>query len=82
MPSTPIEMEIPFCKQVTQVEESGGLVTLKMAEMLVGSINLKFVDKESGEARAEGATRPEVVMRQLCTRPGQVCPSPLVPLLH
>jgi hypothetical protein len=38
----------------------------------VGRINLRFVDRETGEGREEGATRPEVILRQMSTRPGQV----------
>jgi hypothetical protein len=38
----------------------------------VGRINLRFVDRETGEGREEGATRPDVILRQMSTRPGQV----------
>jgi hypothetical protein len=38
----------------------------------VGRVNLRFVDRETGEGREEGATRPEVILRQMSTRPGQV----------
>ena len=47
------------------------VVRLKMSEMLVGRMNLKYHDKKTGDIRDEGATRPEVIMRQLCTKPGQ-----------
>lgn len=47
------------------------VVRLRMAEMLVGRMNLKFQDKKTGDIKDEGATKPEVIMRQLCTRPGQ-----------
>lgn len=45
----------------------------------VGRINLRFVDRETGEGREEGATRPDVILRQMSTRPGQVgaLPCPL-----
>ena len=38
----------------------------------MGRVNLRFVDRETGEGREEGATRPEVILRQMSTRPGQV----------
>lgn len=41
--------------------------------MVVGNLNLRFVDRKTGEVREEGATRPEVILRQLATRQGQVC---------
>lgn len=49
------------------------VVRLRMAEMLVGRMNLKYQDKKTGDIKDEGATKPEVIMRQLCTRPGQAC---------
>ena len=69
----------------------GNVVELKVAEMVVGALNLRFVDRVTGEAREEAGaaavprgrlagllrpfkrpTQPEVVLRQLTTRPGQV----------
>lgn len=44
-----------------------------VAEMVVGRMNLQYQDKKTGDIRDEGATKPEVIMRQLCTRSGQVC---------
>ena len=57
--------------QVTGVEMQDDVVRLRMAEMLVGRMNLKYQDKKTGDIKDEGATKPEVIMRQLCTRPGQ-----------
>lgn len=57
--------------QVTGVDMEDDVVRLRMAEMLVGRMNLKFQDKKTGDIKDEGATKPEVIMRQLCTRPGQ-----------
>ncbi len=48
-----------------------GVVDVRLAEMVVAGLALRYVDRKSGEARDEGRTRPEVVMRQLTTRPGQ-----------
>ena len=59
----------------------GDVVKLRMAEMLVGRMNLKYQDKKTGDIKDEGTTKPEVIMRQLCTRPGQVCPHPHTPVL-
>ncbi|KAL3145356.1 hypothetical protein ABBQ38_001612 [Trebouxia sp. C0009 RCD-2024] len=58
--------------QVTGVDMEDDIVRLRMAEMLVGRMNLKFQDKKTGDIKDEGATKPKVIMRQLCTRPGQV----------
>ena len=58
--------------QVTEVDDTGGVINVKLAEMVVGNLNLRYVDRKTGEVREEGATRPEVVLRQLATRPGQV----------
>lgn len=52
------------------------VVRLKMAEMLVGRMSLKYQDKKTGDIRDEGKTKPEVIMRQLCTKPGQACSYP------
>ena len=60
--------------QVTHVEmdpKGSGVADIRLAELVVGSINLRFVDKKTGEAKEEGATRPDIITRQLTTRPGQ-----------
>ena len=44
-----------------------------MAEMLVGRMSLKYQDKKTGDIKDEGKTKPEVIMRQLSTKPGQAC---------
>ena len=62
--------------QVTKVEMEGGVVDLNLSEMVVGSLALRFVNKDTGEALPEGRTRPEVILRHLATRPGQVVPPP------
>lgn len=59
--------------QVVDVElGAGDVAQVKLAEAVVNRIALRFVDSKTGEAREEGRTRPEVVLRQLTTRPGQV----------
>ena len=58
--------------QITDVDDSGGVINVRLAEMVVGNLNLRYVDRKTGEVREEGATRPEVILRQLATRPGQV----------
>lgn len=58
--------------QVTHVEMDNEVAKVKVAEMRVGRMNLQYQDKKTGDIKDEGATRPEVIMRQLCTRPGQV----------
>lgn len=58
-----------------------GIAQVQLAEMVVSGLALRYVDRKSGEARDEGRTRPEVIMRQLTTRPGQV-ERPVLPRLH
>jgi outer membrane protein insertion porin family len=59
--------------QVVDVElGAGDVMQVRLAEATVSSIALRYVDPKTGEARQEGRTRPEVVLRQLATRPGQV----------
>ena len=58
--------------QVTDVDDSSGVINVRLSEMVVGNLNLRYVDRKTSEVREEGATRPEVILRQLATRPGQV----------
>ncbi|KAA6428034.1 MAG: Outer envelope of 80 kDa isoform 2, partial [Trebouxia sp. A1-2] len=58
--------------QVTHVEMDNEVAKVTVAEMVVGRMNLQYQDKKTGDIRDEGATKPEVIMRQLCTRSGQV----------
>ena len=58
--------------QVVDVKMDEDIINLKIAEMIVGRIGLQFRDRKTGELKPQGATKPEVVMRQLTTRPGQV----------
>ena len=50
----------------------GGVAEVKLAEMQVNSVNLRFKDPKTGEVREEGSTRPDIILRHLCTKPGQV----------
>ena len=58
--------------QVTGVELSKGVAEVSVAEMQVASVGLKFVNAKTGEAREDGATRNDIVLRHLNTRPGRV----------
>ena len=58
--------------QVTGVELKGGVAEVAVAEMQVASVGLRFINAKTGEARDEGATRPDIVLRHLTTRPGRV----------
>jgi len=53
-----------------------GTVDLQFSEMMVNAVNLRYTDRLTGEIKEGGATRPEVILRQLTTRPGQVLLSP------
>ena len=63
-----------WVRQVTKVDMENGTVDLRFSEMIVNNLNLRFVDRKTGESKEDGATRPEVILRQLTTRPGQVGP--------
>ena len=63
-------------RQVTKVDMENGTVDLRFSEMIVNNLNLRFVDRKTGESREDGATRPDVILRQLTTRPGQVKTGP------
>ena len=59
--------------QVTGVElGTGDVAQVKLAEATVNRISLKYVDSKTAEARDEGKTVPEVILRHVTTRPGQV----------
>ena len=59
--------------QVIDVElGQGDVAQVKLAEAKVNRILLRYVDPKTGEAREEGKTRPDVVLRHLTTRTGQV----------
>lgn len=60
------------------MDDSSGVINVRLSEMVVGNLNLRFVDRKTSEVREEGATRPEVVLRQLSTRPGQVSYAPCI----
>ncbi len=66
------DKQLSSAVQVTDVDDSSGVINVRLSEMVVGNLNLRFVDRKTSEVREEGATRPEVVLRQLATRPGQV----------
>lgn len=65
-----------FFGQVVGVEDGrlmeDGVVEVRLAEATVERLQLRFQDAKTGESREEGTTRPEVILRQLCTTPGQV----------
>ena len=45
---------------------------LNVAEMHVNNINMQWQDRETGETSNEGKTKPDIVLRHLTTKPGQV----------
>ena len=58
--------------QVTNVGMENGIAEVKLAEMVTGDVNLRYLHRETREVLEEGNTRPEVILQQLCTRKGQV----------
>jgi len=55
---------------VTVRPESNGVVTVEVAEGVVGDVNFRFFDKD-GKA-IEGRTKPDFLKRELKLKPGQV----------
>ena len=47
------------------------VVQLHIPESKVGKINVHFQDNKTGEVK-EGKTKPDIIMRSLGTKPGQV----------
>jgi hypothetical protein len=56
--------------QVIDYQEKGGMVEVQLAEAVVHSLNLKFLDPKTN-APKEGATRPDIVLRHFITQPGR-----------
>ena len=48
------------------------IARVRVGEAVVNRVTLRYIDPESGESREEGKTKPDIIMRQLLTRPGQV----------
>ncbi|KAL2650197.1 hypothetical protein R1flu_018325 [Riccia fluitans] len=58
--------------QVTDVEIlSDGIIRVQVAEAEVHNINIRFLDRKTGEPTT-GKTHPETILRQLTTKKGQV----------
>lgn len=49
----------------------GGVICIQVAESEVNTITIRFRDRKTGEPTT-GKTRPETLLRQLMTKPGQV----------
>ena len=45
---------------------------IKVGEALVNRVSLRYIDPETGESREEGRTKPDIIMRQLATRAGEI----------
>jgi len=58
--------------QVIDVDVQDRVANVKVAEAVVGKVNLRFVPIGGGEPQPHGNTHPEVILRQLQTRPGRV----------
>ena len=53
---------------------NGNTAELQVSEMTINDIHLRFVDRVTGETKDEGKTKPEVILRQVLSQPGQVSP--------
>lgn len=59
--------------QVIDVEMgTDDIARIRVGEATVNRISLRYIDPETGESREEGKTKPDIILRQLATRPGQV----------
>lgn len=58
--------------QVIDVDTSSNVAEVKVSEAVVSRVILKYIDKNTNEARDEGKTRPHIILRNLTTQPGQV----------
>lgn len=59
--------------QVVDVQMgSDDIARIKVGEATVNRVSLRYIDPETGESREEGKTKPDIILRQLSTRPGQV----------
>lgn len=59
--------------QVVDVEMSAaGVANVKVAEAVVRNVSVRTLDKETMEPVQEAKTKPEIVMRHISTKPGQV----------
>ena len=45
---------------------------IKVGEATVNRVMLRYIDTESGESREEGKTKPDIIMRQVSTRAGEI----------
>ena len=53
---------------------NGNTAELQVSEMTINDIHLRFVDRVTGETKDEGKTKPEIILRQVLSQPGQVSP--------
>ncbi|KAL4449506.1 hypothetical protein ABPG77_007150 [Micractinium sp. CCAP 211/92] len=58
--------------QVIDVDTSNNVAEVKVAEAVVNRVLLRYLDKNTNEARDEGKTKPHIILRNLTTQPGQV----------
>lgn len=60
-----------LANQVTSTTLEGGTLKIKVDEVVVNGINLRFENRKSGEVRAEGKTKPDVILRHILSQPGK-----------
>ena len=59
---------------MTSTTLDGNTLKIKVDEVVVNGINLRFENRKSGEVRAEGKTKPDVILRHILSQPGKVIP--------
>lgn len=45
---------------------------IKVGEATINRVMLRYIDTETGESREEGKTKPDIIMRQIATRAGEI----------
>lgn len=48
------------------------IARIKVGEATVNRVMLRYIDTETGESREEGKTKPDIIMRQISTRAGEI----------
>lgn len=61
--------------QVTSTTLEGNTLKIKVDEVVVNDINLRFENQKSGEVKAEGKTKPDVILRHILSQPGKANPN-------
>ena len=48
------------------------MLTRTLRSSAIHRVSLRYIDPETGESREEGRTKPDIIMRHLATKPGEI----------